>query len=157
MIDQNKRKSLKAIGVTGIGVVAGGGFSLAAACRNDPVATVSITHYENVYGHTLLIRNHTATPIALEGFGPGAVPTPLGELDLNSVTRDGPLKIKANGTQAVHLSLDGSVHQYASWTHLESPAAGNQPLSGFQSVSYTGRFGDDPASIRSATFSARLA
>ncbi len=157
MIDQNKRKSLKAIGVAGIGASAAGKYSLAVACMKDPVASVSITHYENVYGHTLLIRNNTDKPIALEGFGPDAVPTPLGDLDLNAVTRDGPLSIKANGTQAVHLSLDGSVHRYANWTHLQRPAFTGRPVSGFQSVSYTGRFGDDQASIRTATYSANLA
>ena len=151
MVDQAKRKTLKTVMYSGVGAAAVSSSSAIAApvkaLLGGKQASVtsetglSITHYDNFNGHTVLIRNTTDRALSLQNIYPSRVNTPTGKLDLQKIVAQGNLSIPANTTQAVSVSDQGVVHQYARWTHINGKVNAFTSDSGTQFISVNGRYG----------------
>ncbi|MBX2868865.1 MAG: hypothetical protein KTR18_09330 [Acidiferrobacterales bacterium] len=151
MIDKNKRKSLRALGVAGVGtaaalstpgVLAGAKniFDSGADASNAPFSGMTVKHYSNFEGHTLLFQNETSSPIALQGFQDAEVNTPTGRFNLNAVMKDQAFVVPANATQAVSLGSDGTVHRYALWTSTSEPESTMALIDRTQKVKVIGQY-----------------
>ncbi len=148
MIDRAKRKTLKNFAISGMGVTASTYIPLAfsgdtpanLAVDSMPDSGLSLTHYANFNGHTLLIRNSSERAIALRNVYPNVVATPAGEVDLRDLLREGELSIDANTTQAVSITKDRVVTKYARWQHVRTDGLVNAPFDRYQSIKVTGRY-----------------
>ena len=167
MVDQAKRKTLKAVMYSGVGAAAiSTSGAIAAPAKallaEKPSTTttnagLSITHYDNFNGHTVLIRNTSDRRLSLQNIYPSKVSTPTGKLDLQKIVAQGDLSIPANTTQAVSVSDQGVVHQYARWTHIDGEISAFAPHTGSQFVSVNGRYGAGLPTITPRTHIASIA
>jgi len=149
-IDLNKRNALKAIGVTGASAMTGLTAPMVFAGRqsgidgelqkNSPFSGITITHYDNFQGHTVLLRNSTDRAVTLRNFSPGAVTTPAGEFNLNVLIDSGELTVPANSTQAVSITREGKAARYALWKHIENAEVESPGEAGSQYVSVVGQY-----------------
>lgn len=122
MVNNVKRKSLKTIAraVTGATVASQAPLSLAAGITNQANAAISISHIETVFGQTVIIKNLSDKPALLKSLNPSRISTPSGEFDMNTLLSRGALKINGATTQAINISEDGRIHNWAFWDTLES-------------------------------------
>lgn len=167
MVDQAKRKTLKTVAYSGLGAAAlSAGSAMAAPVSalltnvsptDVPSAGLSITHYDNFHGHTVLLRNTTDRALSLQNIYPGRVKTPSGDLDLQKLVARGELTIPANTTQAISISDQGDVHRYARWTHINGDVTAYDPSKASQFVNVNGRYGAGLPSISTALHIAAIA
>jgi len=151
LVDQAKRKTLKAVSYAGLGAAAlsaGGPMAAHAAtvmtssdAASIQSAGLSITHYDNFNGHTVLIRNTTDTALSLQNIYPSRVKTPTGDLDLQKLFARGELTIPGNSTQAISIADHGDTHCYARWTHLNAELSSFDSSNAAQFVNVNGRYG----------------
>ena len=122
-----------------------------------PDSGLSITHYDNFNGHTVLIRNKTDQALSLQNIYPSKIQTPTGVLDLQRAVAQGNLNIPANTTQAISISDQGVVHQYSRWTHLDKPIAASGSQNNSQFVNVNGQYGAGLPTISSGLHIASIA
>ncbi len=151
MIDRKKRNSLRTLGAAGVGTAAAASApgvmaAVSGVLRSEvhpgeaPFSGITVKHYTNFEGHTLLFQNETGSAITLQRFYEGEVKTPTGNFDLNAVFRDRELIIPANATQAVSISRDGTVNRYALWTSSSQPASTMPLIDRTQEVNVVGQY-----------------
>ena len=150
MIDQNKRKTLKTIGVTSAGfatAITTPAVFAAVKSANSSVKGVNtatesgltITHYDNFEGHTVLLRNSTDSAIQINEFSPGYVKTPTGGFDLNVLVKIGNFTVPAHSTQAVSITRNNLVKRNAFWKHINQSAV-KASVEEVQSVKVIGQY-----------------
>ena len=149
MIDQNKRKTLKTIGVTSAGfataITAPAVFAAVKSANsnqqgvNAAESGLSITHYDNFEGHTVLLRNSTDSAIQINEFSPGYVKTPTGGFDLNVLLNTGNFTVPAHSTQAVSITRNNLVKRNAFWKHINQNAVKGS-VEKMQSVKVVGQY-----------------
>ena len=161
MIDQNKRKTIKALGVAGIATTTAAAMPNAFAAvqklgdkkngvEQMPFSGITVKHYDNFQGHTVLLRNETDRPVTLYEVSPGYITTPSGEFNLNALLESGDLTIPANATQAVSISHDGNVSKYASWVHFDRGNVVAQTGINTQSVNVVGQYDSLHGSVKNS-------
>jgi len=114
--------------------------SLAAAPKQIPSSGVTLTHYSNFQGRTVLLRNTTDRRLSLYKLSPQKIVTPDGDIDLEAMLESGALSIPANTTQALSISDTGKVERHASWTHLGAGIPVESVNTDIQSVTVTGKY-----------------
>jgi len=150
-MDINKRKTLQTLGVSSAGTAAFIAAPTAfAAMQSSPdvdrigklphSSGVSIKHYDNFEGHTVLFRNETDTAITLKQFPEGTVNTPTGSFNLNSAIQEQGFTIPANATHAVSITSQGKVHRYANWTSLAQANTAERKGEVVQKVRVVGQY-----------------
>lgn len=157
-MDINKRKTLQTLGVAGAGTAALIGAPSALAVMQSAQAVdsngtlkhssgVSIKHYDNFEGHTVLFQNETDRAITLRRFPAGIVNTPKGSFDLNSAIQEQGFTIPANATQAVSITSTGKAHRYAQWTSLGQAIPVAQTGGRMQKVRVVGQYAGNHGSM----------
>ena len=143
-----KRKSLKYIATAAVGTVGALMSPLALSMNSRPQNKVrnlksglSINHYQNQSGHTLLLKNETNADLVITKFNSPIVRTPFEDIDLRRILDQGNLRIPANTTQAINLHESGGVDRYASWKHITDPELSIAKVSSGGEVSVTGHYG----------------
>ncbi len=167
MVDRNKRKTLRAIGVTSIGATAAlsapGVFAAAHHTlgksnseSREPLSGITVTHYDNFYGHTVLLKNETKRAVTLGQFASSHVATPAGGFDLNRLFASGELIIPANSTQAFSITHKGKAERHALWTNTNRSSEFAKLGSGTHSASVIGQRGSMSRVRASRTYVATM-